>query len=204
MSYPQYQAEDPQSRTQQFSPQPQPITQPMQQPVPQQTPPQPAPQPAGLYPAPPQFAVAPVTSPVVGYGGPPARRPVATIVLSIVTVLLIVFGGVMIGFYLDKRGELRETKADLTSQVQAQEQIVADQGKKIADGDKKAADLSNQLNGTKTNLAGVTADRNALVPCMRRIQEAFTAAENGDAGATRTALRRAKTSCDKAEGAMDD
>ncbi|MET0492477.1 MAG: hypothetical protein ABW000_05035 [Actinoplanes sp.] len=193
MSYPQYQAEDPQSRTQQFAPQP----------IPQPAPPQ-GPPPAALYPAPPQFAVAPVTSPVVGYGPPPAKRPVAAIVLSIVTVLLVVFGGVMVGFYLDKRGELRETKADLTSQVQAQEKIVADQGKKIADGDKKAADLNSQLTGTKNNLAGVTSDRNALVPCMRRIQEAFTAAENGDAGATRTALRRAKSSCDKAEGAMDD
>ena len=194
MSYPQYQAEDPQSRTQQFAPQPVPQPQPA---------PQPGPPPA-LYPAPPQFAVAPVTSPVVGYGAPPPRRPVAALVLAVVTVLLLVFGGVMVGFYLDKRGELRDTKADLTSQVQQQEAIVADQGKKIAEVEKKAGDLNTQLTGTKNNLAGVTADRNALVPCMRRIQEAFTAAENGDAGATRTALRRAKTSCDKAEGAMDD
>jgi hypothetical protein len=203
MSYPQYQAEDPQSRTQQFSPQPVPPPQPMQQPAPQPVP-QPAPQPAQLYPSPPQFAVAPVTSPVVGYGPVPARRSVATLVLSIVTVLLLVFGGVMIGVYLDKRGELRETKADLTSQVHTQEAIVADQGKKIAEVEKKAADLNTQLTSTKSNLAGVTADRNALTPCMRRIQEAFAAAENGDAGATRTALRRAKTSCDKAEGALDD
>ena len=117
------------------------------------------------------------------YESPEARRRPTVLVLAIAGALLLVFGGLMLGLYVNERGNLSDTKtnlsdtrADLTAQVQEQKTIVTDQQAKLAEAEKHATDLDTQLKTTKTNLADVTGQRDALVPCMRRIQDAFDAA----------------------------
>ena len=139
-----------------------------------------------------------------------ARRRPTVLVLAIASALLLVFGGLMLGLYLNEHGNLndtkanlRDTRADLTAQVQEQKTIVAEQQEKLAASEKRANDLNTQLGTMKTNMADVTGQRDALVPCMRRIQDAFDAAANGDSSGVTNALRRARTACDKAEIKVD-
>jgi uncharacterized protein HemX len=144
------------------------------------------------------------------YPAPEDRRRPTVLVLSIAAALLLVFGALMLGLYLNEHGNLNDTKAslrdtrsDLTAQVQEQKTIVTEQQEKLTQTEKRANDLNTQLGTTKTNLADVTRQRDALVPCMRRIQDAFDAAANGDSRGVSTALRQARTSCDKAEIKVD-
>lgn len=182
-------------------------------PVPQPT----ATQPTAQYPAqPPAAPAAPGYQPAltqisgVPYGPPEARRRSTVLVLAIAAAMLLVFGGLMLGLYLNERGNLNDTKAnlrdaraDLTAQVKEQQTIVTEQQAKLAQTEKRANDLNTQLGATKTNLAEVTAQRDVLVPCMRRIQDAFDAAANGDSSGVSRALRQARTTCDKAEIKVD-
>lgn len=172
------------------------------------------PQPAVQYPAPPPGApgyppVAPQIS-GVPYGPPEPRRKPAVLVLAIATAVLFVFGGLMFGLYLNERGtlndtktEMRDTRTELTSQVEEQKSIVTEQEEKLAAAEKRAADLDKELGTTKTNMAEMKAQRDVLVPCMRRIQDAFDAAANGDSAGINRALRSARTTCDKAEIKVD-
>jgi uncharacterized protein HemX len=144
------------------------------------------------------------------YQSAEARRRPTVLVLAIAAALLLVFGGLMLGLYLndhgnlnDTKANLRDTKADLGAQVQEQKTLVTEQEEKLAASEKRANDLKTQLDTTKTNLAAVTGQRDVLVPCMRRIQDAFDSAANGDSRGISTALRRARTSCDKAEIKVD-
>ena len=137
------------------------------------------------------------------------RRP-AVLVLAIAAALLLVFGGLMLTLYLNDHGNLNETKAnlsdtraDLGAQVQEQKTLVTEQQEKLAAAEKRANDLDAQLKTTKTSMAEVTGERDVLVPCMRRIQDAFDSAANGDSSGISTALRRARTACDKAEIKVD-
>ncbi|RSM69424.1 hypothetical protein DMB66_10480 [Actinoplanes sp. ATCC 53533] len=144
------------------------------------------------------------------YQATETRRRPAVLVLAIAAALLLVFGGLMLGLYVndhgnlnDTKADLRDTRADLGAQVQEQKSIVTQEQAKFAEAEKRATDLETQLKTSKANLADVTAQRDALVPCMRRIQDAFDSAANGDARGIDTALKRARTSCDKAEIKVD-
>ncbi|WP_305787101.1 hypothetical protein [Symbioplanes lichenis] len=173
---------------------------------PQEQFPSPPAQPTAPLPAPPPYPPVSATP----FPAPPERRRPATLVLGIAAALLLVFGGLMLGLYLnehgnlnDTKGNLRDTRADLTAQVEEQKGIVSSTQQKLADAEKKAGDLTTQLGATKADLAETKGQRDVLVPCMRRIQDAFDAASNGDGGGVDRALRGARTACDKAEIKVD-
>lgn len=194
---------------------------------PQEGYPAPAPQPAAPQPAMAQttgqFPVQSPAAPVapgyppaltqisgVPYGPPQDRRRSTVLVLAIAAALLLVFGGLMLGLYVNERGTLNDTKAnlrdtrtDLTTQVNEQKTLVTEQQEKLALAEKRANDLNTQLGATKTNLTEMTAQRDVLVPCMRRVQDAFDAAATGDSSGVTRALRAARTTCDKAERKVD-
>jgi uncharacterized protein HemX len=164
--------------------------------------PHPATAPTGQYPVQP-----PLPAQISGtpYGTPPPRGRSTVLVLAIAAAVLLVFGGLMFGLYLNERGtlndtkaNLRDTRADLTAQVAEQKSIVTEQQEKLTQTEKRATDLSTQLDKTKTSLADVTAERDVLVPCMRRTEEIFSAATNGDESGTIRALRAARAACDRA------
>lgn len=194
----------------------------MSYPPPEGYPPTPAPpqhnatQPTVGIPAQPSPAPTPGYPPALAqisgtpYAAPEARRRPTVNVLAIAAAVLLVFSGLMLALFLNDHGNLNDTKADLhdtradlTAQVQEQKALVAEQQEKLTQAEKRATDLNTELGTTKTNLADMTAQRNALVPCMRRIQDTFDAAANGEVSAVRSALRQARTSCDKAEIKVD-
>jgi len=138
------------------------------------------------------------------------RRRSTVLVLAIAAALLLVFGGLMLGLYVNERGNLNDTKAnlnstrtDLSAQVQEQKALATSLQAKLAEAEERATDLDTQLTTTKTNMSDMKAQRDALVPCMRRIQDAFDAASNGDSSGVTRALRQARTACDKAEIKVD-
>jgi len=144
------------------------------------------------------------------YGSPEVRRRPTVLVLSIAAALLLVFGGLMLGLYLNEHGTVNDTKAslsdtrtDLTAQVKTQETLVTEQQEKAALETKRADDLDKQLAALKLSMADVKGERDVLVPCMRRIQDAFDSAANGDSSGLTRALRQARTACDKAEIKVD-
>jgi hypothetical protein len=139
------------------------------------------------------------------YPAPPGRRP-TVLVLSIAAALLLVFGGLMLGLYVNERGNLHDTQAALTdtrAQVEQQKTLVTQQTAKTTAAEKNAADLTAQLDKKNTDLNDMKGQRDVLIPCMRRIQDAFDAAANGDSGGISNALRQARTLCDKAEIKVD-
>ncbi|MFY1699308.1 MULTISPECIES: hypothetical protein [unclassified Solwaraspora] len=151
-------------------------------------------------------AAAPAAAPAQSYApAPPPAAPKgrATIALAVVSVLLLVLGAVGFGLYVDERGELRDTRSDLTSQLQEQRDIVTEQEEKIAETEARVGELTTELDTTKENLAGVTEERDVLLPCMRRAQEMFDAARAGNESKIETALRQADTACSRAQAGVD-
>jgi hypothetical protein len=170
----------------------------------------------GFPPQPPAVSAAPAYSPALAqisgtpYASSEGRRRPPVLALAIAASLLLVFGALMVGLYVNTRGDLgdtkanlRDTRADLTSQVQEQKTLVADQQEKLAAAEKRATDLNTQLNAMRTSAADVKAQRDALVPCMRRIQDTFDAAADGNSAGVSSGLRQARTACDKAEIKVD-
>ncbi|BCJ52173.1 hypothetical protein Asp14428_36480 [Actinoplanes sp. NBRC 14428] len=182
--------------------------------VPQPTVPQSTvPQPTVQYPPQPPAPAAPAYAPQISgtpYGAAEARRPPTVLVLAIAAAVLLVFSGLMLGLYVNERGtvgdtkaSLQSTRADLTAQLNEQKTIVTQQQEKLAQAEKRANDLNTQLGTSKTKLTDVTSQRDVLVPCMRRIQDVFDSAANGDSPGISRALRQARTACDKAEIKVD-
>ena len=163
--------------------------------------------------APPAYGPPTATPPTSGpptYGPPtypqvppPAPKGRATLALAVLSVLLLALGAVGFGLYLNERGELRETSSDLSTQLQEQRDIVTERDEKIAETEVRVGELTDELNSTKENLAGVTEERDVLLPCMRRAQEMFDAARAGDEDKLDTALRQADTACSRAQAGVD-
>lgn len=208
MSYPSYQPENQQAPTPLLPPGYPPVTSqppPTQQIPTQQLPEYPA-QPPVSGPGAPGFPTGAMQTSGASYGTAPPGRGSTTSVLAAVAGLFFVLAAVLGGLYFDKRGELRDTKADLatrTSEMQTQQRLVAEQSAKTAEAEKHAADLTGELDKTKASLTDMTSDRKVLMPCMQRIQEMFQAAREGNGSATIRALERARTACDKAEINVD-
>lgn len=139
----------------------------------------------------------------VPYGQPPAQRSSMTMVLIITAVALFLLGGVMTGLFLVKNNELGDTKQELTSQVSERDKTITSNQEKLSklEADLKAA--NDELTKSKESLADVTKDRDALVPCMRRFNEALDAAGRNNEAALDTALRQAATACEKAKATVD-
>ncbi|MDG4771810.1 hypothetical protein [Solwaraspora sp. WMMD792] len=159
-------------------------------------------------PAPPTSG--PPTSGPPGYGPPtypqvppPAPKGRATLVLAVLSVLLLALGAVGFGLYFNERGELRDTRSDLTTQLQEQRDIVAERDERITETETRVGELTSELDTTKENLAGVTEERDVLLPCMRRAQEMFDAARAGDEDKLDAALRQADTACSRAQAGVD-
>ncbi|MDG4785629.1 hypothetical protein O7626_06735 [Micromonospora sp. WMMD1102] len=127
----------------------------------------------------------------------------APLLLAILAVALLVLGGVGFGLYFNERGELRETRSDLNTQLQEQRDIVTQRDAKIAETEKKVSDLNTELTTTKNNLSDVTKERDILLPCMRRAQDMFDAARDRNESRLSTALRQADTACSKAQAGID-
>ncbi|WFE29307.1 hypothetical protein O7623_08995 [Solwaraspora sp. WMMD791] len=161
--------------------------------------PGPAPMPPYAPTSPPVPPYAPTSPPVP----PTAPKGRATIVLAVVSVLLLALGAVGFGLYANERGELRDTRSDLTNQLQEQRDIVTEQEEKIAETEARVGELTTELDTTKENLAGVTEERDVLLPCMRRAQEMFDAARAGNESKLDTALRQADTACSRAQAGVD-
>jgi len=186
---------------------PAPMTQPQ---APMAQPPAPEPTaafPTGQYPI--QPPAAPGYSPAYAqtsgtpYAPPPpprAKGRAAVLVLSIAAALLLVFGGLMLGLYLNERGNLKDTRADLTAQVSAQKTTVAGQQEKLTAEEKQTTDLQAQLDKLKASSAEVTKQRDVLAPCMRHFEAMLdSTTESG----FDSAYRATKAACDKAERVMD-
>jgi uncharacterized protein HemX len=170
-----------------------------------------------IVPFPPQppnsspYQPAPTPQPAQPYRPPEAQgRSTLLVALSIAAALLLFFSGLMLVLYLNGRGNLSDTKADLsdtrtdlTAQVKEQKALVAEGQAKLAQAEKRADDLNTQLVATKAERADLSAQHNVLVPCMRRIQESFDAAANGDSSGLIRSLRQARSTCDKAEIKVD-
>lgn len=134
------------------------------------------------------------------YGPPRARGRSAVVVLSIATALLVIFGGLMLGLYLNERGNLSDTRADMASQVSEQKTVVAGQQEKLTTEEKETADLKAQLDKLKASTADVTAQRDVLTPCMRHFEAMLDAVSDAS---FRASYQAAKAACDKAERKMD-
>lgn len=142
-------------------------------------------------------------TPQYGQAPPPAPKGRATLVLAILSVLLLMLGGVGFGLYLNERGDLRDTRSDLNTQLQEQRDIVTERDEKIAETEARVGELTTELDTTKENLSGVTEERDILLPCMRRAQEMFDAARAGNESKLDTALRQADTACSRAQAGVD-
>jgi hypothetical protein len=153
----------------------------------------------------PPYAVsgAPVVTGVPYGQPPPAQRSSTTMVLIITAVALFLLGGVMTGLFLVKNNELGDTKQELTSQVSDRDKTITSNQERLTklEADRKA--VNDELAKNKTSLADVTKDRDALVPCMRRFNEALDAAGRNNEAALDTALRQATTACEKAKATVD-
>lgn len=192
----------------QAQPQPQPPAQPQAQPQPQpqfQPEPQPTSAPPTMaFPAQPSPA-APGYQPPYGYQPQPRPRGrTALIGLIVASVVLLILGGIGFGLYANERGKLRDTRADLTGQLTEQKQIAATRQQTIQEQQKKYTALDTEMTSTKATLNDVTEERDVLVPCMRRIQEAFDASAANDDQKAITALRQADAACTKAEERLND
>ncbi|MFY1637618.1 hypothetical protein ACN27F_30830 [Solwaraspora sp. WMMB335] len=152
---------------------------------------------------PPPYAQAPYAQAPYAQAPPPAPRGRATVVLAVLSVLLLALGAVGFGLYLNERGELRETRSDLSTQLQEQRDIVTERDEKIAETEVRVGELTEELDSTKENLSGVTEERDVLLPCMRRAQEMFDAARAGDEAKLDAALRQADTACSRAQAGVD-
>ncbi|GLH97282.1 hypothetical protein [Phytohabitans aurantiacus] len=185
-------------------------------PPPQMPPPMPPPQqmpppqvPTSGWPATasaPPYAVsgAPaVTSVPYGQPQPPSQRSSTTTVLIITAVALFLLGGVMTGLFLVKNNELGDTKQELTSQVSERDKTITSNQEKLTKLEADLKAVTDELAKNKTSLADVTKDRDALVPCMRRFNEALDAAGRNNEAALDTALRQATTACEKAKATVD-
>ncbi|MEN3608177.1 hypothetical protein [Plantactinospora sp. ZYX-F-223] len=149
------------------------------------------------------MAAAEAQAPSYASGPPPVFRGRATLLLAILSVALLVLGGVGFGLYFNERGELRETRSDLNTQLQEQRDTVTQRDAKIAETEKKVSDLTTELTTTKDNLSDVTKERDVLLPCMRRAQDMFDAARDRNESRLSTALRQADTACSKAQAGID-
>jgi len=160
--------------------------------------------PTGQYPIQPPAApgYSPAFAQISGtpYAPPRAKGRFTVLILSIAAALLLVFGGLMLGLYLNERGNLKDTRADLTAQVSAQKTTVAGQQEKLAAEEKQTAELNAQLDKLKTSSANVTKQRDVLAPCMRHFEAMLDATSVSGFDA---AYRATKAACDKAERVMD-
>lgn len=152
----------------------------------------------------PPYAVSgapPVTG--VPYGQPPAQRSSATVVLIITAVALFLLGGVMTGLFLVKNNELGDTKQELSGQVAERDKTISSNQERLTKLEADLKAVNDELTKNKADLADATKDRDALVPCMRRFNEALDAAGRNNEAALDTALRQATTACEKAKATVD-
>jgi hypothetical protein len=163
-------------------------------------------------PAAPSFTAPPVSAPPTAYlpvatSAPPSIAPATgvaaaprrnvTLILAIVAAVLLAVSGVTGGLYFNEHSRLSDTKSTL----QEQRDVVAQREAKIAESEKQVADLTSELATTKTTLTATTAERDVLVPCMRRVQELFDALDNKRP--LTTILSQTDEACDKAEDAVN-
>ncbi|MFY1690763.1 hypothetical protein [Plantactinospora sp. WMMB782] len=149
------------------------------------------------------MAAAEAQAPPYAPGSPAVFRGRGTLLLAVLSVALLVLAGVGFGLYLNERGELRETRSDLNTQLQEQRDTVTQRDAKIAETEQKVNDLTTELTTTKDNLSDITKERDVLLPCMRRAQDMFDAARDQNESRLRTALRQADTACSKAQSGID-
>jgi outer membrane murein-binding lipoprotein Lpp len=126
------------------------------------------------------------------------------LVLVVVAVALFLLAGTMTGLYVAKSSQLGDTRETLGTQVSDRDDTIKANNEQITklEADVKAA--NDELTKNKETLTGVTKERDALLPCMRRFIEALDAAGSGNDAALGTALRQARTACEKAEVAVDE
>jgi hypothetical protein len=129
--------------------------------------------------------------------GPSALRRNLVPVLAVVSGVLLLLSGVVIGLYVNERSELSKTRTTLQSQVQEQRDIVTQRDTKLAETEKRVGELTTELSVTETSLSSVTAERDVLLPCMRRVQELY---DKLDARADLVAiLTQTEDACNRAE-----
>ncbi|MFI5845758.1 hypothetical protein ACIA8K_39245 [Catenuloplanes sp. NPDC051500] len=150
--------------------------------------------PAHIPPSPVEQPYPPV--PVPAAGSSPGR---AGLVLGVLCAVLFLLAGVGFGLYLNERGELGDTRAEL----QEQRDLVTQRDATIADAGKREADLTTTLDTTKDGLADVTEERDVLVPCMRGTQDIFIALREDNDDKLGRAIDAAEKACAKAEGKLD-
>jgi cell division protein FtsB len=156
--------------------------------------------PAAAPPAPLPVSVLPTAYLPVATSAPPAAAPAAdanrrklTLVLAVLGAVLLVVSGVLGGLYINERGRLADTKVAL----QQQREIVTQREATIAESEKQVSDLTGELATTKTSLTSTTAERDVLLPCMRRTQELFDAIDNNRE--LTAIIRQTSDACKKAE-----
>lgn len=129
------------------------------------------------------------------YPAPPSahrRLPVTTIVLGVVCLLLLVLAGTGLGLFVNERRQHDATEA-----------LLRDRDATISETERQVDDLNARTKTTGDQLAEITGERDALLPCMRRAQEIFDALRRDDDDDLGTALEMAITACAEAEDTVD-
>ncbi|HLU33181.1 MAG TPA: hypothetical protein VKZ74_04070 [Natronosporangium sp.] len=127
--------------------------------------------------------------------------------VSVVAVLLIVFGGTMTYFWLDTRDELDATRADFTAQVENLEGTIAQRDGQITDLQTQLdtarddlQDLQTQLEGSQNEVEFLEEANEAISLCLDLINEwLFLIADDDIDGANDLFDEELEPACDRAE-----
>ncbi|MDR7276911.1 hypothetical protein [Catenuloplanes atrovinosus] len=166
-------------------------------PYPPQAGPAPAyPQPAPVPPptsAPPPLGLSPTSGPPP-FGLPPADSPmgITTLLLAVACFLLLVLAGAGFGLYVNERGTVSDTRAQLQ-----------ERDAQAAEAERRVKDMEAARAAAEDELSDVTEQRDVLMPCMRRAQEIFDALRGDDDDKLATALELGDAACAKAEDVVD-
>jgi uncharacterized protein HemX len=137
---------------------------------------------------------------------PGGGRKTAVVILSVVTGLLLVGGGVMTFLWLSTASELDDTRADLTSRIDeltttvgARDGEIDQLGGDLQETQDALTDAETQLEGTENMVDQLEENQDTIRNCILLLGEANTALEDGDEDAAEDFLAEAEPICDEAD-----
>jgi septal ring factor EnvC (AmiA/AmiB activator) len=128
------------------------------------------------------------------------------VILSVVVGLLLVAGGLMTFLWLDKSGELDDTRADLTSQINELNDTVAARdgevdrlGTELQEAQDSLTDAETQLEGTENTVDELEANQDTIRECILLLGAANVALEEGDEAEADALAAQAEPICAEAD-----
>jgi cbb3-type cytochrome oxidase maturation protein len=128
------------------------------------------------------------------------------VVLSVVVGLLLVAGGLMTFLWLDTSGQLDDTRADLTSQVDELNDTVAARdgevdrlGTELQEAQDSLTDAETQLEGTENTVDELEENQDTIRECILLLGAANVALEEGDEAEADALEAQAEPICEEAD-----